>query len=212
MSDLVHDAPTTTHPISKTPSQIGCSSLSTRTRVVWTPTPPCTDGCIRLSHMHPLWTWMCHHLGHPPHIVAAWVTHSDSRCDVSPVSGITHEVMYRVSISDGADAKHSVRSWFVHPDTSLHLVWFMMSGTRTAAFAGAHHSSRWLIRHWFMQHTRGGNIRDVVLHRTSRSPCLVDSEQPTTAHPVMGKTLGPDRTNISCHLVHVSAVPPPLHG
>lgn len=38
-------------------------------------------------------------------------------------------------------------------------------------------------------HTRGGgNVRDVVLRRTSQSPCLVDSEQPMTVHPVMGKT------------------------
>ena len=34
----------------------------------------------------------------------------------------------------------------------------------------------------------GGNVRDVVLHRMSQSPCLVDSEQPMTVHPVMGKT------------------------
>ena len=38
-------------------------------------------------------------------------------------------------------------------------------------------------------HTRGGgNVRDVVLRRTSQSPCLVDSERPMTVHPVMGKT------------------------
>lgn len=24
-------------------------------------------------HIHPLWTWMCHHLGYPPRVVAAWV-------------------------------------------------------------------------------------------------------------------------------------------
>jgi len=52
----------------KTPSQIGCSSLLTHTRMVWTPPPPCTDGCTRLSHMHPLWTWMYHHLGYPPRV------------------------------------------------------------------------------------------------------------------------------------------------
>ena len=134
---------------------------------------------------------MCHHLGYPPRVIAAWVPHSGSRCGVSPTSGITHEVMCRVTAPSGMDAvKHSVRSWFVHSGTSLRLVCPAMSGTHIIRRCPTHHSSQWFVRHWFVQHTLGGggNVRDVVLRRTSQSPCLVDSEQPMTVHPVMGKT------------------------
>jgi len=119
--------------------------------------------CVRMvalvhPHMYPLWTWMCHHLGCPPRVVATWVTHSGSRCGVSPTSDITHEVMGRVSTPSGMDAttKHSVRSWFVHSGTSLRLVWFPMSGTHVIRRCPTHHSPQWFVRHWFVQHPRGG--------------------------------------------------------
>lgn len=105
--------------------------------------PPCTDGYTRLPHMHPLWTWVCHHLGYPPRVVAAWMPHSGSRCGVSPASGITHEVMCRVSAPSCMDAHNTRdRSWFVHPGTSSCLVWSMMSDTHVIHRCPTHHSSR----------------------------------------------------------------------
>ena len=61
-------------------------------------------------------------------------------------------------------------------------------------------------------HTRGGgNVRDVVLRRTSQSPCLVDSERPMTVHPVMGKTPSQiGQTSLSVLSTWVQY--PPLHG
>lgn len=78
------------------------------------------------------------------------------------------------------------RSWFVHSGTSLCLVCPAMSDTHVVCRCPTHHSSQWFrpsLVH--AAHTRSESrfVCVVVLHRTSRSLCLVDSERPTTAHP-----------------------------
>ena len=132
---------------------------------------------------------MCHCLGYPPRVVAAWVTHSGSRCGASLTSVITHEVSCVRPEWHGCKTLGADRGSFT---PARRCVSYVLRCLIPTSFAGAQRITllSGFVRHWFMQHTLGANRGSSALQffTARHNHCVWLTPSNPRPHTLVGKT------------------------